>query len=81
MKSKQIGIFEAKNRLSDLVDQAERGERIYITRRGKKVALLTGVEENDEYSGKALLKALRTFRSQAKRGPEPLKDLIEEGRR
>jgi len=81
MKTKQIGIFEAKNRLSDLVDQAERGERIYITRRGKKVAVLTGVEEEEEFSGEALMKALRQFRASAKRGPESLRDLIEEGRR
>jgi len=82
MSTKQIGIFEAKNRLSDLVDQAERGERIYITRRGKRVAMITGIEEEvEEVSGESLIKALRKFRSHARRGPERLKDLIEEGRR
>ena len=34
----EIGLFEAKNKLSELVDRAERGEEVVITRRGKPVA-------------------------------------------
>ena len=30
-----VGIFEAKQKLSELVERASRGERIRITRRGK----------------------------------------------
>ena len=33
-----VGIFEAKNRLSELVARAARGEEIVITRRGEQVA-------------------------------------------
>jgi prevent-host-death family protein len=36
----EIGAFEAKNRLGALLDRAERGEEIVITRRGKPVAKL-----------------------------------------
>ncbi len=36
----QIGTFEAKNKLSSLLDRAESGEVIEITRRGKPVAEL-----------------------------------------
>ena len=36
----EVGLFEAKNKLSELVDRAERGEEIVITRRGKAVAKL-----------------------------------------
>ena len=36
----EIGLFEAKNKLSELVDRAERGEEVVITRRGKAVAKL-----------------------------------------
>ena len=39
----EVGLFEAKNRLSELVDRAERGEEIVITRRGKAVAKLVPV--------------------------------------
>lgn len=36
----QIGTFEAKNKLSALLERAEKGEVIKITRRGKTVAEL-----------------------------------------
>ena len=36
----EIGAFEAKNKLSELLDRVERGERVVITRRGKPVAEL-----------------------------------------
>lgn len=83
MKEREVGAFEAKNRLSELLAQVERGQRIYITRRGKRVALLAPVEREDAKrpAGKELLQALRSFRKTAKRGGESLKELIEEGRR
>lgn len=37
----EIGLFEAKNKLSELVERAEAGEEVIITRRGKPVAKLT----------------------------------------
>jgi prevent-host-death family protein len=39
----EIGAFEAKNKLSELLDRAERGEEVVITRRGKAVARLVPV--------------------------------------
>lgn len=36
----EIGAFEAKNKLSELLDRAESGEEVVITRRGKPVAKL-----------------------------------------
>ena len=35
-----VGIFEAKTKLSELIDAVERGEEIRITRRGRPVARL-----------------------------------------
>lgn len=37
---REIGAFEAKNKLSMLLDAVERGEEIVITRHGKAVARL-----------------------------------------
>jgi prevent-host-death family protein len=37
---KNIGLFEAKQKLSELVERASSGERIGITRRGKLAAFL-----------------------------------------
>ena len=39
-----IGLFEAKNKLSELVDAAAAGEEIIITKRGKPVARLNSVQ-------------------------------------
>jgi len=36
----EVGTFEAKNKLSELLDRVERGEEVMITRRGKPVAKL-----------------------------------------
>jgi len=40
MKMQEIGAFEAKNRLSELLRLAEAGEEIAITNRGRVVARL-----------------------------------------
>jgi antitoxin (DNA-binding transcriptional repressor) of toxin-antitoxin stability system len=42
---KEIGIFDSKTRMSELIQQVLRGERFYITKRGKRVAELRPVEE------------------------------------
>jgi prevent-host-death family protein len=36
----EVGVLEAKNRLSELLDRVERGEAVTITRHGKPVATL-----------------------------------------
>ncbi len=41
----EIGAFEAKNKLSELLDRVERGERVVITRHGKKVAEMVPIAE------------------------------------
>jgi prevent-host-death family protein len=42
----EFGAFDAKNKLSELLDRVEKGEEIVITRRGRPVAKLipTGTE-------------------------------------
>jgi prevent-host-death family protein len=37
---REVGAFEAKNKLGQLLDQVEHGEEIMITRRGRAVARL-----------------------------------------
>jgi prevent-host-death family protein len=39
----EIGTFEAKNKLSELLDRVERGEEVVITRRGKPTAKLVPI--------------------------------------
>ena len=84
MKTIEMGAFEAKNRLSELLAKAERGQRIYITRRGKRVAILippdSGKSAEESGDGPSLMEEIRAFRTSAKPGPEPLRQLIDEGR-
>ena len=41
---REIGAFEAKNKLGTLLDWVENGEEVLITRRGKAVARLVPAE-------------------------------------
>lgn len=76
-----LGTFEAKNKLSSLVDLASKGSRIWITKRGKRVALLSSGNERVETSSSDLVASFRKIRSRSKSGKTSLKSLIEEGRR
>ena len=40
MKTIEVGAFEAKTHLSQLLDEVERGALVTITRRGKAIAVL-----------------------------------------
>lgn len=85
MKTMEIGSFEAKNKLSALLVAVEQGQRVMITRRGRRVAVLTAPDD-DAAAGKTLsadevLKGFRSVRSAAKKGGGSLKALIDEGRR
>lgn len=77
---KNIGLFEAKQKLSQLVDRASAGERIGITRRGKLAALLVPARDVDL---KDVFARIEQIRKHAKPLPKGMtvKDLIEEGRR
>jgi prevent-host-death family protein len=79
----EIGVFEAKNRLSALLDQVEQGEEITITRHGKPAAKLVPPDAGFN-RGKAVAAAKRILaRSEGVTlgGKLSLKALIDEGRR
>jgi prevent-host-death family protein len=78
---KNIGLFEAKQKLSELVDRASAGERIGITRRGKLTAVL--VPARGDVDLKDVFARIEEIRKHAKPLPKGLKvkDFIEEGRR
>lgn len=78
---KEVGSFEAKNRLSALIDEASLGSRIWITRHGKRVALLSsGISSAGSPNG-SIVEKFRKIRSRAKSGGSSLKELVDEGRR
>jgi prevent-host-death family protein len=74
-----VGLFEAKQKLSELVERAREGEKIGITRRGKLAAVL--VAAAPEASLKDIFKDIERIRKRAKLGRGVnVRDLIEEGR-
>jgi prevent-host-death family protein len=74
-----VGLFEAKQKLSELVERAEEGERIGITRRGKLAAIIAPAQTESD-----LKKVFEDIEQIRKRANRPrgftVKKLIEEGR-
>jgi prevent-host-death family protein len=79
MRETEIGSFEAKTRLAELLREAERGRSFLITRRGKAVARL-GPVSGPTPRMKDLLAGFREVRGRI-RGTVDVLELTEEGRR
>jgi prevent-host-death family protein len=74
-----LGLFEAKQKLSELVERASAGEKIGITRRGKLAAVL--VPARPQKSLKEIFDDIEEIRKRVDRSkPFSVKELIEEGR-
>ena len=80
-QEKEIGIYEAKNRLSALVEEVAHGKRIWITRRGRRVAQLSSGVGSEKEPDMGLVEEFRRIRSLSKAGEGSLKEMVEEGRR
>lgn len=78
----RVALYEAKNRLSELIDRVQAGEVIVITRRGKAVAQL-GAAEGADSAGPAqdAVARLRASRQGVRLRGLKVRDLIAEGRR
>ena len=79
--TREVGAFEAKNSLSALLDQVERGEEITITKRGKPVARLVPIKPgfDRERARRAVAGLLEAGRGVTLGGLK-VRDLINEGR-
>jgi prevent-host-death family protein len=78
-RMRTVGLFEAKQKLSELVDRARQGERIGITRRGKLAAVL--IAALPEVSLKDVFEDIERIRKRAKLPRSAnMKELIDEGR-
>jgi prevent-host-death family protein len=81
--STQMGIFEVKTNLSQIIDKVEKGMEVVITKRGKPVAKLSPVEEEPEMTFKEAVEAMFEMRKlyRGKPGDDNIRDLINEGRK
>lgn len=77
-----VGAYEAKTHLSELLNRVESGERITITRHGKAVALLVPVPGAADRTAADAVEGLLAFREAHRLGPDmSVKDLIDAGRK
>ena len=77
----QIGAFEAKTHLSELLDRVESGEELVIARRGRPVARLVPIADADKQRAAEAVKRLRTLRRGATLGGIDWRELRDAGRR
>ena len=77
-----IGIYEAKSRLSELVEKAEAGEVVTITRRGRPVAKIVPVKRSEAVDNSEAVDELIRFSKTIKTGKRfNVRKAIEWGRR
>lgn len=78
-----IGIYEAKSKLSELVEKAEAGQEVIITRRGRPVVKLVRAKRQKEEvdsERSALIDEITAFSKTCKVGRINLRKLIAKGR-
>ena len=77
-----LGVFQAKNHRTALLDDVEDGDEVLITRRGKPVARLVSVNAGiDHAKARKAAEGLRAASKGQTLGGLSLKDLVNEGRR
>ncbi len=76
-----VGAFEAKTKFSELLQRAERGEEITITRRGKPVARLTRIDPDAAQRAATAIEQLKKLREGTTLGGLSWKELRDEGRK
>jgi len=77
---RKVGLFEAKQKLSELVERAGRGEKIGITKRGKLTAVMGPAPA--EVDLEQVFAKMDEIRKKSKKPAHvSVKELIEEGRR
>ena len=81
---KEVALFEAKTRLSELLDAVEQGEQVVITRRGHPVATLVATSGRRAAAGRRQKVAAALERLAARRRGVTLegdiRDIAAEGR-
>lgn len=77
----RVGIYEAKARLSDLVERAARGTEVMITRHGKAIAKLVPARSHGTPDRKKVFDDIAAFAKTVRTRRFDLRRVIETGRR
>jgi prevent-host-death family protein len=76
-----VGIYEARTRLSEIIDKVEKGEEVTVTRHGVPIAKIVPIYESNTAAIRDAITAMERFgRGKSLRGLS-LKKMIAEGRR
>src|SRR5205085_1278246 len=76
-----VGTFEAKTRLSALLERVAAGEEVVITKHGKPIARLVSAGATDRAKVDAVIARLKELRKGTTLGGLSWKELRDEGRR
>ena len=77
----EIGAFEARNKLGQLLDRVEAGEEVVITRRGRIVARLVPPRPAiDPEQARNAAAAIRAMSKGVTLGGQKIKDMVSEDR-
>ena len=77
----KVSAYEAKTHLPRLLREVARGKKLWITKRGAPIAILSPIEEKVEKNPKDVIESLRHFRKGLFLGGLSVRDMIHEGRR
>lgn len=75
----EIGAYDAKTNLPQLLDRVQKGERFVITKHGRPVAELVPVATRDAAQIREALARIRAVRARLKRRGVHLKALLRKG--
>ena len=77
----EIGVFEAKTHLPNLLQRVQAGERFIITRHNRPVAELIPYRPRDSEKIREAIAALKSFQKTHSLNGLSVRELIEEGRK
>ncbi len=78
---REVGIYEAKVKLSELLERVEAGQEITITNHGRPVARLVAVPTRTRKQLRDLIEETKSLRRNVKIGRVSLRKIVEDGRR
>ncbi len=78
---KEVGSYEAKTHLPELLNQVTKGERITITKHGIPIAMIVPFAQSRSKQVASAIAKIKQMRKKLTLGGLSVRDLINEGRR
>jgi prevent-host-death family protein len=77
----ELGAYEAKTHLPQLLERVQKGETFIITKHGRPVAELRPVAGHSPERRRAIIKRMKAFQEQHSLGGVTIRELIDDGRK